>query len=68
MYHSETNTFHNVRKSKIKITDLYQSIQHLHECLVNIVNQYCHTSTLYKTAQPLGMHYYHYVSPSVVSS
>ena len=40
MYHSETNPFDNVRKSKIRITDFYKFIRHMHECLVNIVYQY----------------------------
>ena len=40
MYHTEINTFHNIRISKIKITDLYEFIPNMHECLVNIVYQY----------------------------
>ena len=38
MYHSETNTFCNVLKSKISITDLYELIRHMHECRVNIIS------------------------------
>ena len=34
MHHCETNTFHNVRKSKISITDLYEFMRHMHECQV----------------------------------
>ena len=32
MYHSETNTFCYVWKSKIIITDSYEFIRHMHEC------------------------------------
>ena len=32
---SETNTFCNVCKSKISITDLYEFIRHMHECQFN---------------------------------
>ena len=37
MYHSETNTFCYVQKSKIRITDLYEFIRHIHECQFNFV-------------------------------
>ena len=38
---SEINTFHNVCKSKISFTELYEFIQHIHECQFNFVYLYC---------------------------
>ena len=35
---SEINTFHNVCKSKISFTELYEFIRHIHECQFNFVN------------------------------
>ena len=40
MYHFETNTFCYVRKSKIRITDSYEFIWHMHECKFNFVYLY----------------------------
>ena len=40
MYDFETNTFRNVWKSKIRITDLYEFIWHMYESQVIIVDQY----------------------------
>ena len=40
MCHSETNTFCYVRKSKIRITDSYEVIRHMHECQFNFVYPY----------------------------
>ena len=40
MYHSETNTFCYVWKSKIRITDSYEFIRHMHECQFNFVYLY----------------------------
>ena len=34
---SEINTFHNVCKSKISFTELYEFIRHIHECQFNFV-------------------------------
>ena len=44
MYHSETNTFCYVRKSKIKITDSYEFIRHMHECQFNFVYLFINVS------------------------
>ena len=41
MYHYETNTFCYVWKSKIRITDSYEFIRHMHECQFNFVYLYC---------------------------
>ena len=38
--HSEINTFHNVCKSKISFTELYEFIRHIHECQFNFVYLY----------------------------
>ena len=40
MYHFEANTFCYVRKSKIRITDSYEFIRHMHECQFNFVYLY----------------------------
>ena len=40
MYHSETNTFCYVWKSKIRITDSCEFIRHMHECQFNCVYLY----------------------------
>ena len=37
---SEINTFHNVCKSKISFTELYEFIRHIHECQFNFVKLY----------------------------
>ena len=37
MYHSETNTFCYVRKSKIRISDSNEFIRHMHKCQFNFV-------------------------------
>ena len=37
---SEINTFHNVCKSKISFTKLYEFIRHIHECQFNFVKLY----------------------------
>ena len=34
------NTFHNVCKSKISFTELYEFIRHIHECQFNFVKLY----------------------------
>ena len=34
---SEINTCHNVCKSKIRFTELYEFIRHIHECQFNFV-------------------------------
>ena len=36
-HYSEINTFHNVCKSKISFTELYEFIRHIHECQLNFV-------------------------------
>ena len=36
----EINTFHNVCKSKISFTELYEFIRHIHECQFNFVKLY----------------------------
>ena len=36
MHHSEINTFHNVCKSKISFTELYEFIRHTHECSLTL--------------------------------
>ena len=46
MYHSETNTFCYVRKSKIRITDSYEFIRQMHECQFNFVYLYKHTNRI----------------------
>ena len=38
--HSEINSFHNVCKSKISFTELYEFIRHIHECQFNFVYLY----------------------------
>ena len=37
---SEINTFHNVCKSKISLTELYEFIRHIHKCQFNFVKLY----------------------------
>ena len=37
IHHSEINTFHNVCKSKISFTELYEFIQHIYVCQFNFV-------------------------------
>ena len=44
MYHSETNTYCYVRKSKIRITESYEFIRHMHECKFNFVYLYNESS------------------------
>ena len=44
--HSEINTVHNVCKSKISFTELYEFIWHIHECQFNLVYLYCITNTV----------------------
>ena len=39
-HHSEINSFHNVCKSKICFTELYEFIRHIHECQFNFVYLY----------------------------
>ena len=40
MYHSESKTLSFVQKSKIRITDSYEFIRHMHECQFNFVYLY----------------------------
>ena len=43
IYHSESNTFCYFWKSKIRITDSYEFIRHMHECQFNFVYLYVRT-------------------------
>ena len=49
-HHSEINTFHNVCKSKISFTELYEFIRHIHECQFNFVYLY----EIYQTGYLIG--------------
>ena len=48
IHHSEINTFHNVCKSKISFTELYEFIRHIHECQFNLVYLYFNSLFLEK--------------------
>ena len=43
----KNNTFHNVCKSKIIFTELYEFIRHIHECQFNFVKLYHDIMTMF---------------------